>query len=145
MVNLLIKTIFLMLFFVFVNTNYYSIAQDISIITNSNVQDKIDAKMIKHIFLGKKTQWNNYEQITFFVCKSDDVFDLFVKKYIGISKKQFKNYWKRKVFTGKGSMPKTFKQIEKIIKKVEQTKGSIAFIPKNDHEIESIRIVKVLN
>ena len=118
-------------------------AQNFMIITNNNVEDEVDSKTIKRIFLGKKTQWNNHNTIVFFVFSSDDVFDQFVRQFLGKSRKQFNNYWKRRVFTGKGLIPKSYDNIDLLIDSVRKTNGSISFIPNGEFQLENIRVLNI--
>jgi hypothetical protein len=55
------------------------------------------------------------------------VLQRFLKDYVRKTPFQFKNYWKKQVFTGKGRMPKAFKQIEDEINFIANTEGAISF------------------
>jgi len=131
-------------FFILLSLSFkFLFAQELTIITHKDVHDQIDAYTIKHIYLGKKTQWENHEKVIFIVFKSNGSFDIFLKKYIGKSKKQFNNYWRRQIFTGKGTMPKSFNNIDTVFDFIKNNRGSIAFIPKHEDKIDNIRIVNL--
>jgi ABC-type phosphate transport system substrate-binding protein len=104
-------------------------AGDVIIICNKSVpEDALSRDMIKNIFLGKKTKWSNRNKIIFVTQKKNDVHKSFLKTYVSKTTSQFRNYWKKQVFTGKGRTPKSFPGDSKIIEFVAGTKGAIGYV-----------------
>ncbi|MBF0225519.1 MAG: substrate-binding domain-containing protein [Desulfobacterales bacterium] len=102
---------------------------EIIIIANKNVPDSsISKKHLKDIFLGKKVKWKNDKEIVFVTLSKDDVHDFFLKKYLSKTPSQYSNYWKTLVFTGKGTLPKSFNNISALIDFIAKTDGSIGYI-----------------
>ncbi len=81
---------------------------EVVFITNNSVQESALKKgEIKEIFLGDRVSWNNGQEIKFVVLKKSPTHTEFTKVYTKKSESQFLRFWKKQVFTGKGSMPKS--------------------------------------
>ena len=52
----------------------------------------------------------------------------FLKAYVGKSDQALRTYLKSLVFTGKGSMPKSFASDAEIVRYVASTKGAIGYV-----------------
>jgi len=106
-------------------------AIDIKIIVHSNVQDAISVKDIRNIFLGKKTQWNNNSRIRFVLLTEEKTYRTFITHYVRKTLYQYRNYWRKKVFTGTGMMPIMYNDCSQCVDYVHRTKGAISFVPLN--------------
>lgn len=101
---------------------------DVVIIGNKNIPESSLSKTdIQNIFLGKKTKLDS-TKITFVMLKSGDVHKSFLKEYLSRTPAQYKKYWKKIVFTGKGKAPKAFKTEEDLIEYVKNTEKAIGYI-----------------
>ncbi len=121
----LLAAMFVVLFFITTVSSY----ADILIVCNSRVVDTTLSKNdIKDIFLGKKTKWSDKTKVHFATLNDEDVHKLFLKKYIKKTASQYRNYWKQLIFTGKGKAPKKFDSVEKMLKHIAVTDGSIGYI-----------------
>lgn len=104
-------------------------AQDVKVIANKGVPDSsIDADVVKDIFLGKKSSWSDGSAIEFVTLKSGSAHDVFLKAYLKKSARQFSTYWKKQVFTGKGSMPKSFASEGELVSYVAGKRGVVGYI-----------------
>ncbi len=102
---------------------------DVLVIANKDVKDTAMTKAdLKDIFLGKKVQWTDNTKIRFVTLKESAPHETFVKTYINKSAKQYSNYWRKMVFTGKGKIPKSFATSAEMIEYVSGTSGSIGYI-----------------
>lgn len=120
--------------------------EQLVIIGHKDVADSLKKEDIKQIFLGRKTRWANDEKILFVVFVEKDTYTIFLKKYVGKTVFQYKNYWKKQVFTGKGRMPKAFKTSEEVIKYVSSTEGAISFTMSQDVPADdSVKIIAIEN
>ena len=54
--------------------------------------------------------------------------EAFVKAYVGKTPSGLRNHYKKLVFTGKGSMPKSFEDEAGLIAYVAQTKGAVGYV-----------------
>jgi len=80
---------------------------------------------IRDIFTGKKTLWNNTTKITISILTDSDAHRKFVRDFIKKTPAQFKNFWRQKVFTSEGTIPRTFQTEESMIEFVAKTKGAV--------------------
>lgn len=83
---------------------------------------------VGNIFLGNKTVWDDGSKITFVIQKDSAGHETFLKEYISKTPAQFANYWKKQVFTGKGSSPQSLQSDEEMIKFVSETKGAVGYV-----------------
>jgi ABC-type phosphate transport system substrate-binding protein len=91
----------------------------ISSLKNSDIQD---------IFTGKRTRWNGSGKIIIATLSDSDVHKKFLEQFVKKTPSQFKNYWRSKVFTGEGMIPKIFQNEESLIEFVANTKGAVGYI-----------------
>lgn len=104
-------------------------AGDVVVIVNPSVPETaLSKKDLCNIYLGKKTSWSDGSKIKFVVLKGD-THASFLKDYVGKTENQFKTFWKKQVFTGKGSPPKEFDSARAMIEYVAQTAGAIGYVP----------------
>jgi ABC-type phosphate transport system substrate-binding protein len=82
---------------------------------------------VKKMFLGKKTLWENGENILPVVLKSGPLHEVFLKELIEKTPLQFSMYWKRIIFTGRGIGPKSFETESELLKYVAETKGAVGY------------------
>jgi ABC-type phosphate transport system substrate-binding protein len=106
-------------------------AINIKIIVHPDIQDAISANDIRNIFLGKKTQWDNNQRIRFVLFTEETTYKTFITHYVRKTLYQYRNYWRKKVFTGTGMMPVMFNQCTQCIEYVNRTQGAISFVPAN--------------
>ena len=52
----------------------------------------------------------------------------FLKKYVGKSSSEFKNFWNKILFTGAGVPPTPFNSEADMVEYVKKTKGAIGYI-----------------
>lgn len=139
------KFLFVLVSLLIIGSEAFAGADDILFIVNKSVQAQINKNTIKKIYLGRKSRWNNHENIKFYTFDSSELIEKFTKTFLGKSKHQFENYWKRQLFTGKGRLPRAIKTLDESFKIIAQTKGSIMFIPAQNQEIhhDNIRIISI--
>jgi ABC-type phosphate transport system substrate-binding protein len=106
-----------------------TMAGGVVVIGNPGISDStLSAGNVKNIFLGKKTKWSNGRKIIFVILKKSETHKNFLKQYIGRTTSQFRNYWKKQVFTGKGRTPKVFKTETAMVEFVQNTPGAVGYI-----------------
>jgi len=120
---------FVLLVSVFVQSAFTDAqAADVVIIGNKDIPESSLSKTdIQNIFLGKKTKLGS-TKIAFVILKSGDVHENFLKVYLSRTPAQYKKYWKKIVFTGKGKAPKSLKTEEALVEHVKNTEGAIGYI-----------------
>ena len=134
----------LILWLVFFSCPHALAAEEmVAIVTHPTVTDSLNKDEIKQIFLGKKTQWNDNSGITFVLLDDDELLTAFLKAYIGKTPDQFKNYWKKQVFTGKGKMPKVYQTSAELIKFLVENQGSISVMRREDVDQAQVNILSL--
>ena len=104
-------------------------ASEVQIICNKDVPDSsLSKSALRNTFLGKKTEWGDGQKITFVALKGGDAHKTFCKNYIKKSSAQFLSYWKKMMFTGKGQMPKFFKDEQEMLNFVANNEGAVGYI-----------------
>jgi ABC-type phosphate transport system substrate-binding protein len=103
-----------------------AVASEVQVIANPSVSGNLTAADLKDVFLGTKSSANGATVES--VVGSGAAHEAFLKAYIGKSDQAFRNHLKSLVFTGKGSMPKSFTSDAEVVKYVAATKGAIGYI-----------------
>jgi len=116
-------------------------AKVLIIANNSVAQESLNKEDIQNIFLGKMAKWPDNSSINFATSETD-VHEEFLKTYINRSSDQFRNYWRKMVFTGKGQKPKAFKTDEELIQFVSETSGAIGYVS-TDATIKNVKTITV--
>lgn len=123
-----IKTIFASILLV---TSFASLA-DISVIVNAANTDSLDAKTIKRIYLGKIKTFPNGDKVTVLTLNDDaPETEQFRKNALRKSNSQFKSYWSKLAFTGKGTPPTEISNNVEMINAIKSDTSSIGFIDSN--------------
>lgn len=105
------------------------LAEDIFIIANKNAPvESLDQKMVQAIFMGKKSVWPNGRPIEFVILDRGSTHKAFLKNHIKRTPFQFKNYWKKQVFTGKGLYPKSFASEKDLAAYVSGRDGAVGYV-----------------
>jgi ABC-type phosphate transport system substrate-binding protein len=117
-------------------------AADILVIANKGVSSgSISKDQLKRIYLGKLSRWDNGDKVNFCLVKSD-LLEQFTQDYLGQSAMNYLKYWKKLVFTGKGSMPPFLEKDEDVIQFVAETKGAVGFVPSGANT-DSVKVMSV--
>lgn len=115
---------------------------DIVIIANKNVaEDSLSIEDIKRIFLGKKKKWKDNSPVTIAFNKTPSIHNDLLKKYVMRTPSQFKNTWRRLVFTGEGKYPLSFSSDMKMINFIGSKEGAIGYIDA-DQVNDKVKIIK---
>ncbi len=125
-----------------------SLAQDANpvLIAHVTVPERPFSKTeVQNIFLGKVTKIEG-TKVLFVILKSGDVHADFLKTYLSRTQAQYKKYWKKLIFSGKGKSPKAFKTEAELLEYIAQTPGSLGYVGASTAEsltYEDIRPVTV--
>ncbi len=133
---------FSLAFAVFFTFAAYSASAGILVVVNKGVaESSISKEELKRIYLGKQTRWGNGDKIKFSLLKTKIIKD-FTKKYLGLSIKSYFKYWKKIVFTGKGTMPPFYDKEDDMVAFVANTKGAIGFVP-SDFDTDGVKVINI--
>lgn len=104
-------------------------AADVILITDKdNPVSSLSEKDVKQIFLGKKTSWDDGSTIIAFTQTNPQVTELFAQKYLRKSFQQFNLYWKKAIFTGKGTPLHELSDSTKMKQFIAAQNGSLGYI-----------------
>jgi hypothetical protein len=99
--------------------------------TDSIVQENVDIKDLKDIFLGHRVLWRNGDRIfPAHIRKTSSYMNKFLESVLSMSPRQYNKYWRRRLFSGKGHPPVEFNNDDKVLSYVQKTEGAIAIISK---------------
>ena len=94
--------------------------------SQSGIWEQLSAKELKKIYLGKMT-FRNGVRIILTSREERELRETFFQEYTGISDKSFTSYWKQKVFSEGGEVPKRIVGIEELISYITEHEGAIGF------------------
>jgi ABC-type phosphate transport system substrate-binding protein len=105
-------------------------AADVLIICNESVPVReLSKSKVKSIFFDKESTWGDGQGINFVILRSKSkIHKEFTRKYLKKTPSQYKNYFKKRVFTGKGKAPRSLKSEKDVISYIAQTEGAIGYI-----------------
>lgn len=106
----------------------FSVMAEVSVIVNPANTSTIDANLIKKIYLGKKKSFDNGNKAEVFTLPDNSPdSESFRQKALKKSNSQYKSYWSKLAFTGKGTPPKKASDSE-MINAVKSNPNAIGFI-----------------
>ncbi|MEZ4527839.1 MAG: substrate-binding domain-containing protein [Desulfobacterales bacterium] len=121
---------------------------EILIVANKDVPETaLNVQEVQEIFLGKRVQWRDNSRIRFVTVGDSGIHGLFLKEYVKLSEADWKIYWKRMVFTGRGLPPATIATEAEVIAFVAETKGAVGYVSSDGlpekSEKDSVKIIDV--
>ncbi|MCP4221573.1 MAG: phosphate ABC transporter substrate-binding protein [bacterium] len=135
------KALFLLLFF---SMDFFYIFPEVMVITNPDTEvSTLKKKEIRDIFTGKKTRWSDGRKIIITILESREVRKEFLWECVRKTPSQFRNYWRRKVFTGEGTLPKSFRTKKELMDFVAATKGAVGYI--SGPADKRVKVIKLSN
>src|SRR5687767_10237911 len=104
-------------------------AAEMQVIANPSVKSAaVSVDELKNVFLGNTSSLSDGSKVEPVLAESGAAHDEFLKDVVGKSGPALKNHLKTLVFTGKGSMPKSFASEADIVKYVAKTPGAIGYV-----------------
>ncbi|GBC62013.1 hypothetical protein DENIS_2976 [Desulfonema ishimotonii] len=119
-----------------------SCAKDLLIIANKDVPvDELKRADLESIFLGQKVKWGDGSKITFVLLRTES-HETFLRENLRSTPAQYRQYWKKMIFTGKARAPKAFRSPEKLVEYIAGTSGTIGYIPSETYN-DNVKIISV--
>lgn len=104
-------------------------ADDAVFIAHPDVKaESISAAEAKAMLLGNQTSWSGGGNLKLAVLTSGPVHEAVLRVYTERSADQFEKYWKKLVFTGKGSMPEQAADEAALVAYVAKTPGALGYV-----------------
>ena len=104
-----------------------ALAGETPIVKQDNPTENVSKKNLKKMLLGKAKKWKNGDKVVLATLAGGDTHEKFIKTFAGKTAKQFTNYWRKMVFSGKGKMPKSFDSEEDLAAFVADNKGALGY------------------
>jgi ABC-type phosphate transport system substrate-binding protein len=96
----------------------------IVIANNSLAADSLSADALKDVYTAKTKYWDGGQNIVIVVL--NDKTDAALQQASGMEASQFKTFWQRLAFSGRGQEPKKADDAAAVVALVAATKGAIA-------------------
>jgi ABC-type phosphate transport system substrate-binding protein len=101
---------------------------DTVVIANSSVAvGRLSAEELKNIYTDRTKYWGDGQAIIIVVLP--DTTDDALQQASGMGASQFKTFWQRLAFSGRGSEPERVGNAAAVVAFVASTKGAIALVP----------------
>jgi TonB family protein len=106
-----------------------ALAGNVTVIANPSVKaEAISASEIKSVFLGERNSLRDGTHVEPVLSKGGPAHDTFLKDYLATNDDALQNYYRTRVFTGKGSMPKALRSDAEVVACVARTRGAIGYV-----------------
>ena len=132
----------LLCWIVFFAAATFARGQDVAFVAHPSVADgELSAAEVKSVLLGTKSNWSS-GPIKLVVQVEGAVHEQVIQHYTQRSPDQFDKYWKKQVFTGKGTMPAQAKSDAEVISLVAATPGSFGYVTKSA-VTDKVKVIQV--
>lgn len=102
---------------------------DIVIIGNRTLPfDTLSRADLFAIFMQRLTMWEDEDNINIALLKDGDTHSRFLWTYFRKTPSEYRRYWKKMVFSGKGRTPMRFRTEKDLMAHVALTKGAVGYI-----------------
>jgi ABC-type phosphate transport system substrate-binding protein len=112
------------------------------IANNSVTADSISAAALKDIYIGRTMYWQDGQSVIITVLAGDAAADKALNEVSGMDASQFKTFWQRMVFSGRGHQPNKADDVAALVSLVSQTKGAVALVPA-DAVLKGVKQIEV--
>ena len=120
---------------------FQAVALDGIVIANDSVgAASLDAGALKDICTGKTMYWEGGQNVVIAVLP--DKTDAALKEVSGMDASQFKTFWQRLMFSGRGQQPRKAEDAAALVALVASTKGAIALAPL-DADLRGVKKLEV--
>ncbi len=104
--------------------------ESVKIIVNPDVEvSSLSQAEIARIYLGKKTFWESGSRISpSLLNEKSQLTKLFLEESVRKTVRQYRAYWKRRLFSGQGTAPKTFASSREVANYVADNPGAIGVV-----------------
>lgn len=104
--------------------------------------DTLSHAELVSIFLHKKTIWEGEDDINVAILKEGEAHERFLWTYFRKTPGQYKHYWRKMVFSGKGRTPITFRAEKDLMAHVALTKGAVGYVS-SAVTLSGVKVIKI--
>ena len=109
-----------------------------------NPAASLDGDALKRIFLGKSTMWEDGSRYAVALADlKDPAVEAFLKTVVKKSPSQFESYWKKKLFSGSGTPPKTMNTMADVVDYVGSETGAIGVVPAGFPADDRVKVITI--
>lgn len=120
----------------------FGLAQDLAFIAHPGITEaSVSATDVKNILLGTKVNWSN-GPIRVVIQAGGPLHEKVIQQFTQRSPDQFDKYWKKQVFTGKGTMPAVAKSDAEVVEFVASTTGAFGYVLR-DAVTDKIKVLEL--
>lgn len=103
---------------------------NVKVIVNPDVEiANLSQAELARIYLGKKTFWDSGSRITpSLLNEKSPLTEAFLEDSVKKTVRQYRAYWKRHLFSGKGTAPRTFASSRQVANYVADNPGAIGVV-----------------
>lgn len=113
------------------------------IVANKDVSDSsIAASVAEKLFLGKQTKWSDGTKVDAVILKGGGVHQEFLGQYVHKTDAQFTTFWKQALFTGTGSLPKSFASEDDVLRYVASQPGAVGYVS-SGKQTAAVKVITV--
>jgi hypothetical protein len=111
------------------------------VIANEGVRvDHISAEALRNLYTGRTVYWGGGDHVVIAVLAGMN--DEALSEVSGMDPSEFRTFWQRLVFSGRGEEPRTEPDANALVKFVASTRGAIALVP-SDVELKGVKTLEV--
>jgi hypothetical protein len=111
------------------------------VIANEGVRiDHISAAALKNVYTGRTNYWEGGDHVVIAVLA--DMTDGALSEVSGMDASEFRTFWQRLVFSGRGQEPKKVNDPASLVTLVASTRGAIALVPA-DAPLKGVKVLDV--
>ena len=120
--------------------------ESVKIIVNPDVEvSSLSQAELARIYLGKKTFWDSGSRISpSLLNEKSPHTKLLRKESVRITVRQYRAYWKRRLFSGQGTAPKTFASSKQVANYVADNPGAIGVVDASFAD-DRVRVIELSN
>ncbi|CAH9053800.1 hypothetical protein PSECIP111951_02402 [Pseudoalteromonas holothuriae] len=105
-----------------------AIQAEVAVIINPSNNTALDKEAIAKIYLGKMKSFSNGTKVNAVGLSSGDSVGKFTANVVGKSSSQYKAYWSKLIFTGKGTPPEALGSEQAVIDFVAANADAIGYV-----------------
>ena len=114
------------------------------VINSANEVRSIKRSELAAIFLGRKSTWTSSRKIIpALQSDRDPVTREFLRAVLGKSLSQYRSYWKRRLFSGGGTVPKTMPSAKEVMAFVARHPGAIGVVEGLSQQDDQVRVARI--
>ena len=111
------------------------------VIANSDVAaDSLSADALKDIYTAKTKYWGDGQAVIIIVLPGKT--DAALQQASGMEASQFRTFWLRLTFSGRGQQPRKANDVAALMALVASTKGAIALVPA-DTKLKDVKKIEI--